>query len=187
MRSNSEVSHLIEQHVKVELTDPESTEAQQLLDRLSQTLQHFTGSSGAASFDVNDVKVEGACFAIGRLAGGIPVACGALRPLQPGVAELKRMFALPDTKGAGSAVLAFLEQKACEFGYGQVWLETRKVNERAVAFYERHGYRPIPNFGRYVGRTEAICLGKRIPTLPNGASGPPQRPAPSRMESPTPP
>lgn len=75
MRSNSEVSHLIEQHVKVELTDPESREAQQLLDRLSQTLQHITGSSGAASFDVNDVKVEGACFAIGRLAGGIPVAC----------------------------------------------------------------------------------------------------------------
>jgi GNAT superfamily N-acetyltransferase len=187
MRSNSDVSHLIEQHVNVELIDPESSEAQLLLACLSQTLQQITGSSGAASFDVNDVKVEGACFVIGRLAGGFPVACGALRPLQPGVAELKRMFALPNTKGAGSAVLAFLEQKASELGYGQIWLETRKVNERAVAFYKRHGYHPIINFGRYVGRTEAICLGKRIPTLQRGASGPLQLPATSRTESPPPP
>ena len=154
----------MESHVKIELADPESAEAQQLLACLSQTLQHITGSSGTASFDVNDVKLEGACFAIGRLANGDPVACGALRPLQPGVAELKRMFALPGTKGAGSAVLAFLEQKAGEFGYGQIWLETRKINERAVAFYERHGYRAIPNFGRYVGRAEAICLGKPVPS-----------------------
>ncbi len=150
--------------MKVELADPESAEAQQLLAGLSQTLQQITGSSGTASFDVNDVKVEGACFAVGRLVSGAPVACGALRPLQPGVAELKRMFALPGTKGAGSAVLAFLEQKASEFGYDQVWLETRKVNQRAVAFYERHGYRPIPNFGRYVGKDEAICLGKPLPS-----------------------
>jgi GNAT superfamily N-acetyltransferase len=162
----------MEQHVKVDLADPESPEAQELLASLSQTLQQITGSSGTASFDVNDVKGEGACFAVGRLSSGVPVACGALRPLQPGVAELKRMFALPGTKGAGSAVLAFLEQKANEFGYGQVWLETRKVNERAVAFYERHGYRPIPNFGRYVGRAEAICLGKPVPSAQPVAAAP---------------
>src|SRR5689334_11723402 len=117
--------------VKVELADPESPEAQQLLAGLSQTLQQITGSSGAASFDVGDVRVEGACFAVGRSASGVAVACGALRPLGPGVAEIKRMFALPGSKGAGSAVLAFLEQKASQFGYGQVWLETRRVNLRA--------------------------------------------------------
>lgn len=150
----------MEHQVKVELADPESPEVRLLLASLSQTLQQITGSSGTASFDTSDVKVEGACFAIGRSASGVPVACGALRPLQPGVAELKRMFAVPGSKGAGSAVLAFLEQRASEFGYNEVWLETRKVNERAVAFYERHGYRQIPNFGRYVGKSEAICLGK---------------------------
>lgn len=148
--------------MKVELADPESPETQQLLACLSKTLQQITGSSGTALFDINDVNVEGACFAIGRLASSVPVACGAFRPLLPGVAEIKRMFALLGTKGVGSAVLAFLERKASEFGYGQVWFKTRKVNERAVAFYERHGCRPIPNFGRYVGRAEAICLGKLV-------------------------
>ncbi|NHQ87706.1 GNAT family N-acetyltransferase [Iodobacter sp. HSC-16F04] len=152
--------------MKVELADPESPEAQQLLSSLSQTLQQITGSSGTASFDISDVKVEGACFAICRLSTGVPVACGALRPLQPGVAELKRMFAVPNSKSAGAAVLAFLEQMASEFGYGELWLETRRVNERAVSFYERHGYHPIPNFGRYTGRAEAICLGKRVSSVP---------------------
>ncbi|STQ90831.1 GNAT family N-acetyltransferase [Iodobacter fluviatilis] len=152
--------------MKVELADPESSEAQQLLSSLSQTLQQITGSSGTASFYLSDVKVEGACFAICRLSTGVPVACGALRPLQPSVAELKRMFAMPGSKSAGSAVLAFLEQMASEFGYGEIWLETRRVNQRAVSFYERHGYRPIPNFGRYIGRAEAICLGKRLPFAP---------------------
>jgi len=34
------------------------------------------------------------------------------------------------------------------------------VNGRAVAFYERHGYRVIPNYGKYVGREDAVCIGK---------------------------
>lgn len=146
----------------VEVADPESSEAQQLLASLSESLRLITGSSGAASFDVSDVKVEGACFVIARSADGVALGCGALRPLGAGVAELKRMYAVPGSKGVGSSVLSFLERKAGEFGYGQVWLETRTVNEKAVAFYERHGYRPIASFGRYVGKPEAICFGKHL-------------------------
>jgi GNAT superfamily N-acetyltransferase len=111
---------------------------------------------------VSDVQVERACFAIARAADGTPVGCGAIRPLEPAVAELKRMFAMPGTRGVGSAVLAFLEQQASALGYRDLWLETRKVNARAVAFYERHGYRTIPNFGRYMGRPEAVCLAKAL-------------------------
>lgn len=142
--------------------DPASDQARQLLESLSATLQRITGSDGKASFDVGDVQVERACFAIAWSAGGVPLGCGAIRPLRPATAELKRMFALPGTQGVGSAVLAFLEQQAQALGYREVWLETRRVNERAVAFYERHGYQAIPNFGRYVGRPEAVCLGKLL-------------------------
>jgi GNAT superfamily N-acetyltransferase len=162
--------------VEVAVADPESSEAQQLLAALSEALQQITGSSGTASFHVGDVRLEGACFVIARLSGGVPVGCGAIRPLQPGVAELKRMFAVPGSKGVGGAVLAFLEGKAREFGYGQLWLETRTVNQRAVSFYERHGYRPIANFGRYIGRPEAVCLGKRLPSVQSLAAEP-QQPA----------
>ncbi|MGX9944513.1 GNAT family N-acetyltransferase [Bradyrhizobium sp. BTAi1] len=58
-----------------------------------------------------------------------------------------------------------LEAAALGFGYHAIWLETRRVNARAVAFYERHGYRRIPNFGKYAGRPEAVCFEKRLPSL----------------------
>ena len=72
------------------------------------------------------------------------------------------MFASPGS-GAGLALLVFLERRAAELGYRQVWLETRRVNLRAVAFYLKHGYLEIPAYGHYVGRADAICLGKTLP------------------------
>ena len=147
---------------RVEIADPALPEARALLAALSLTLHQITGSDGQASFDVRDVQGDRACFAIARAGDGTSLGCGAIRPLEPGIAELKRMFAVPGTRGVGSAVLGFLERQALVFGYGQVWLETRRVNERAVAFYDKHGYRPIANFGRYVGRPEAVCLGKAL-------------------------
>lgn len=148
--------------MKIELADPTSPESRQLLEALSQTLQRITGSSGTASFDVRDVQGERACFAVARLDSGEAVGCGALRPLAPDIAELKRMFAAPGSQGVGHALLSFLEQEARAFGYEQIWLETRRVNERALRFYDRHGYAVIDNYGRYVGRPEAVCLGKRL-------------------------
>ncbi|MEK7737226.1 MAG: GNAT family N-acetyltransferase, partial [Pseudomonadota bacterium] len=74
----------------------------------------------------------------------------------------KRMYARPDTSGVGSAVLAYLEAEAKSIGYSALWLETRLVNRRAVAFYERRGYTRIENFGKYAGNPKAVCLGKRL-------------------------
>lgn len=152
----------------VDIADPRSPDSEQLLAHLSRTLERITGSSGAGSFRVDDFLADGACFAVARTEEGVAVGCGALRPLEPGVAELKRMFAVPGFRGVGSAVLEFLERRAALLGYGQVWLETRRVNLRAVAFYARHGYRPIANFGRYASRPEAVCLAKTL-TLPADA------------------
>ena len=72
------------------------------------------------------------------------------------------MYAAPGTSGVGSAVLAHLESEAAKLGYSEVWLETRAVNSRAVAFYEQRGYSRISNFGKYVGRAEAVCFAKRL-------------------------
>jgi GNAT superfamily N-acetyltransferase len=141
---------------------PTDAEALHLLDALCDTLAAITGDSGRSSFDARDVEVDGALFVIARDNDGSAVGCGGYRPLSPGVAELKRMFALPGTQGVGKAILNFLEEHAAGNGYDELWLETRRVNERAVRFYERNGYACIPNFGRYVGRPEAICFAKRM-------------------------
>jgi ribosomal protein S18 acetylase RimI-like enzyme len=141
--------------------DPDSADSRTLLAELGAALAAITGSDGAASFDAADVRGVRACFLVARAADGLAVGCGALRPLGDGVAELKRMYARPGS-GAGRFILDALERQACSFGYTAVWLETRKVNGRAVAFYEKHGYCVIPNYGKYAGRLDAVCLGKTL-------------------------
>jgi len=53
-------------------------------------------------------------------------------------------------------------------GYG---FETRLVNARAVAFYERRGYARIANYGRYRGNDAAACFGKALRPIVAGNVG----------------
>ena len=137
--------------------DPAGLDAQALMEELSATLAGITGSSGKASFAQDDA---GVLFVVARADDGALLGCGALRPLQDGVGdgvgEIKRMYARPGTRGVGAAILRHLEAQ----GYRELWLETRKVNSRAVNFYLKHGYSVTPNYGNYIGRPEAVCFRK---------------------------
>ena len=146
--------------VSVRAEDPSGDDALELVGELSAVLTAITGASGQASFDVSDVIGPRACFALARDAHGRALGCGALRPMDADTAEIKRMFARPGTRGVGSAVLRFLEGEAANRGYLALRLSTRRVNERAVAFYERHGYRRIPGYGRYAGSEVSVCFEK---------------------------
>ena len=141
--------------------DPACADAQALIAELDAALAAICGDSGAGSFDPADVRGPRAVFLVAR-AAGVALGCGALRPLAPGVAELKRMYARPGS-GAGRYVLEALETQAVEFGYQEIWLSTRRVNARARAFYARHGYLPVENYGKYAGCDASVCLGKRFP------------------------
>ncbi|MBX7218558.1 MAG: GNAT family N-acetyltransferase [Blastocatellia bacterium] len=148
--------------IVVNPSDPDTVDARQLLEELSAALTEITGNSGKNSFDANDVRGARALFVVASTQAGKAVGCGAFRPLNETTAEVKRMYAQPDTKGVGAAILGFLEAQALQLGFTTLWLETRVVNHRAVAFYERHGYQKIPNFGKYIGNSEAVCLGKQL-------------------------
>lgn len=142
----------------IERTDPNHPDARKMLRLLSDALAKITGDSGNSSFNPDDAKGDNASFVVARI-GQECVGCGAIRPFSSDTAELKRMFAL---KGAGSRILVYLEKEAQRLGYQRIVLSTRVINGRAVSFYERHHYRVIPNFGRYKGRPESICMEKRI-------------------------
>ncbi|MGY1637136.1 GNAT family N-acetyltransferase [Geodermatophilus sp. SYSU D00742] len=96
---------------------------------------------------------------VARDADGTAVGCGALRALEPGVAEVKRMYVVPEARGRGVSrlVLAGLEAAAVERGWTTVRLETGPRQPEAIALYEGAGYRPIPAFGAYVGEPDAGC------------------------------
>ena len=149
----------------VQACDPGSAEAQVLVAELSAALAALTGSSGQASFSVDDARAARSLFVVAKGDDGALLGCGALRPLEGEVGEvgeIKRMYARPGTRAVGAALLAHLEREAQGFGYRELWLETRRVNARAVAFYVGHGYAEIPNYGKYVGRAEAVCFGKQL-------------------------
>jgi GNAT superfamily N-acetyltransferase len=133
-----------------------------MLEELSATLAAITGSSGKASFDPDDVRGPLARFVIARNATGTTIGCGAFRPLQEGIAEVKRMYARPGNPGTGSAILAHLEAEATALGYRALRLETRLVNQRAVGFYQARGYTRIENFGKYAGNVLAACFEKSL-------------------------
>ena len=132
--------------------DPSSPDAVRLMAELSEVLSAITGDSGLSSFGPDDARDE----------KGRAVGCGALRPLDGAAAEIKRMYATQGGNGVGAALLHALEQEADALGYHVIRLSTRIVNTRAVSFYERHGYRLIPNFGRYKGREESACFEKQL-------------------------
>lgn len=102
-------------------------------------------------------------FLIARV-DGREAGCGALRNLESGVGEVKRMFVVPDhrRRGIGRRLLAALESRAVELGHEIVRLETGKGQPEAVHMYKSAGYREIPGFGEYAGNPFSLCFEKSL-------------------------
>lgn len=77
--------------------------------------------------------------------GDEAVACGGLRPLAPGIGEIKRMFVTAGARGRGHGrtLLAELERLAREAGCERVRLYTTEVLREARALYRAEGYEPV--------------------------------------------
>ena len=126
------------------------------LDARYGTDDHEPGTPpSAADIDVFLVAVDG---------WGNAIACGALRQLDHGAAEIKRMYVAPDHRGSGvaTAVLRALETAAVRHGWTTVRLETGPAQPDAMRFYEREGYRQIALFGAYVGSDLSVCYERTL-------------------------
>lgn len=145
---------------------PDCEEALSLIHRLDEDLRRRYPAMppqmihGLHPSDLADPQFT---FLIARI-DGRGVGCGALRNLEPGVGEVKRMFVLPDFRGCGIGrrLLAALESRALELGRNTVRLETGKGQPEAIALYESSGYREIAAFGEYIGDEFSICFEKQL-------------------------
>ncbi len=95
---------------------------------------------------------------------GEPAGCGAFKRYEEGVAEIKRMYVKPESRGRRIAALVLreLETWATESGFANCILETGHKQPEAIALYSREGYSVIPNYGQYVGVDNSVCLKKTL-------------------------
>ncbi|MFJ1954524.1 GNAT family N-acetyltransferase [Streptomyces microflavus] len=102
-------------------------------------------------------------FLIAR-SGPMTVGCGGIRQLEPGTAEIKRMYVISHARGtgAGRAILQALEDTAQQWDARRIVLETGAGNHAALALYERAGYVRIEPY--VTGRDPQInrALSKRL-------------------------
>lgn len=96
--------------------------------------------------------------------GSVPVGCGALRELEPGIGEIKRMFVPPEARGKGVArrMLEALEAQGRVMGYSAMRLGSGIRQPEALGLYESCGYRRIPLFGDYEGSALCVCYEKAL-------------------------
>src|SRR5436853_366473 len=122
-------------------TDPNLPECILLFQHLWEELGGLYGNTGPCEFKPADVEGLGAAFVVSWL-DERAVGCGAILPLAPSVAEVKRMFVEPHARRLGVArdILRELERIAREMGYIIVRLETGKRQPGAIRLYEVAGY-----------------------------------------------
>ncbi|MGW3285500.1 bifunctional helix-turn-helix transcriptional regulator/GNAT family N-acetyltransferase [Streptomyces sp. NPDC001002] len=83
---------------------------------------------------------------------GRPMACGALRTLEPGVGEIRHVWVHPEARRLGLArrILTELERSAVAHGFDVVRLDTHAVLTEAQAMYRACGYTEIPAYVDHV-------------------------------------
>jgi GNAT superfamily N-acetyltransferase len=147
----------------IEVADVRLPEAQLLIKRLSAELsvRYQEADDGAGHFRPEDVLQPRSGFLLARWQGQA-IGCGAYRPLQDDIAEIKRMY-VEDAfrgRGIGRRLLTALEECARQAGYARVWLETGTAQPEALRLYATAGYRLIPNYGYYRDDPRSVCFEK---------------------------
>lgn len=139
-----------------------SATALALMNRLDADLRQRYPGYPILSIDPQQFDEAGGVFVIARL--GEPVGCGALRRLEDGVGEIKRMFVDTAYRGRGIArtVLQFLEETARQQRMNTLRLETGLKQPEAIRLYESSGYTSIPRFGEYAEDPHSLCYQKRL-------------------------
>jgi GNAT superfamily N-acetyltransferase len=149
--------------LRIEVADPYGPEAQALIAQLDSDLRERYPAFAIHGFDPASIAGGRGAFVIAWLVGQ-PVGCGAIRLLEPGVGEVKRMFTCEGFRGRGIAgqVLAVLEAEAVRLGWNTVRLETGTRQPESMRVYERAGYVRIGPYGEYVGDPFSVCYEKRL-------------------------
>jgi GNAT superfamily N-acetyltransferase len=94
----------------------------------------------------------------------VDVSCGGVCRYDAEIAEIRRMYVVPEQRGAGLSrlTLAALEDVARDLGYIRVLVETGVHQHEALALYRSSGFQEIPRYGPYVEDELSVCFEKPL-------------------------
>jgi putative acetyltransferase len=151
------------QEIVIRRDRPDSDDGRYLIQRLDEDLRQRYHAIVIHGLPPQDIADPNLTFLVASI-DGQGVGCGALRPLEPGVGEVKRMFVLPEFRGRGIArqMLLAIESSARERGYSTLRLETGTRQPKAIRLYRSGGYAEISCFGEYADDLFSACFEKRL-------------------------
>ena len=143
-------------------TDSDNPDFTGLVKKLDAFLAEIDGEEHAFYAQLN--KTSTLRHTIVAYDDGVPVGCGAIREVSPGIMEVKRMYTEPAKRGQGIAarVLSELEKWAVELSYQKCILETGIHQPEAISLYTKNGYKRIPNYGKYLNVENSVCFEKEL-------------------------
>lgn len=154
MRDDSGVTEPAEHRDTAPLTfgrcDADEPPARELIEAMVAELAAFYGRidrPGTPSAAPADFRPPTGVCLVGSF-GEEPVCVGAVKRLEDGVGEIKRMYVTPAgrSRGVARALLGALEDAARELGYTRVRLDTGPRQPHARALYLSAGYREIADY-----------------------------------------
>lgn len=147
-------------------------DARRLLTELDRYYLEVYGGSDPEPLDARTFEPPHGCFLVGYR-GEEAVTCGGWHRvgpegdpmLQPGDAELKRIFVIAAERGNGHAraLLAELERSAAAAGIARMVLVTGTPQTEAVMLYPAAGYTPIRPYGYYRDVPLTLAFAKALP------------------------
>jgi GNAT superfamily N-acetyltransferase len=149
-----------------EATTPDDDDTGVLIERLNDELAAVATHANENHFSLaaNEVSGDRGRMIRARL-GEQLVACGAVRSIEQGIAEIKRMYVDPACRGlkVGAAILDQLELHARRLGVDTLRLETSAKQQAALHLYQGFGFDRCDPWGEYLDSPEtSLCFSKRI-------------------------
>jgi GNAT superfamily N-acetyltransferase len=137
--------------MRFEAIDAGAPPASDLIEAMIEELVAFYGridGAEAPTATPEEMGPPAGVTLVGFDDGGRPVAVGGVKRLEPEVAEIKRMYVVPDVRRRGVAreLLAALEDAARALGYRRARLDTGPRQPHAERFYRSAGYREIHDY-----------------------------------------
>lgn len=143
-------------------TTAEHSDFKGLVELLDNELAQRDGDEHAFYHQFNSIDTLQQCVVL--YDDSIAVGCGAIKTHDTTSVEVKRMYVMESQRGKGLAtqVLHNLESWVKELGYHRCVLETGIRQPEAIALYEKNGYKPIANYGQYIGIENSVCFEKLL-------------------------